>query len=468
VSRCNPCLVVHIGQHKTGSKALQSFLAHNRIALRARGVLYPVGDYPCSGIRAYAISQFRLYALIRREAIGECFGEDAAASYWRQQGRYCTPFDSAHSFFEAFDAEVRRSGLGQVVVSSEDLFDMHTAHELAFSPELIEVGTRRLAALASDFGYDARVVVYLRRQDHLLGAHYVQFIKGSPDHHIDFEEFARAFAPRLDTRLILARWADVFGPDRVRVRRYEQTALPGGIVPDFFGNVLGLPVPATCVQPPADAESVNQTLHRDFVEFIRILNRRGSAGQSVFARTAVLEASLRAETPARGSAGISAWLSPAARRHLLHAYQEGNAAIARDFLRRTDGRLFAEPWPEDADGWEPYLGFSPERATAIALAVHETILARRLLVDHSEAESGRTAESTSTGAVTAVKPFTAGKWSAPAKLVRKLRESVALLGQRRAGPSLCLGWASPPRGRSTLGFGYFSGVFLDPVLGFPG
>ena len=195
MSRCNPCLVVHIGQHKTGSKALQSFLAHNRIALRARGVLYPVGDDPCFGIRAYAISQFRLYALIRREAIGECFGEDAAASYWRQQGRYCTPFDSAHSFFEVFDAEVRRSGLGQVVVSAEDLFDMHTAHELAFSPELIEVGSRRLAALAADFGYDARVVVYLRRQDHLLGAHYVQFIKGSPDHDIDFEEFARAFAP---------------------------------------------------------------------------------------------------------------------------------------------------------------------------------------------------------------------------------------------------------------------------------
>ena len=34
--------------------------------------------------------------------------------------------------------------------------------------------------------------------------------------------------------------------------------------------------------------------------------------------------------------------------------------------------------------------------------------------------------------------------------------------------SLCLGWASPPLGRPTLGFGYFSGVFLDPVLGFPG
>ena len=35
-------------------------------------------------------------------------------------------------------------------------------------------------------------------------------------------------------------------------------------------------------------------------------------------------------------------------------------------------------------------------------------------------------------------------------------------------PSLCLGWPSSPRCRRALGFGYFSGVFLDPVLGFSG
>ena len=34
--------------------------------------------------------------------------------------------------------------------------------------------------------------------------------------------------------------------------------------------------------------------------------------------------------------------------------------------------------------------------------------------------------------------------------------------------SLCLGWPSSPRCRRTLAFGYFSGVFLDPVLGFSG
>ena len=86
MSRPEPRLVVHVGQHKTGSKALQSFLYHNRRGLRDRGILYPVSDAPCYGVRAYAISQFRLYALVRREAIDACFGQVAAASYWRSAG----------------------------------------------------------------------------------------------------------------------------------------------------------------------------------------------------------------------------------------------------------------------------------------------------------------------------------------------------------------------------------------------
>lgn len=384
MSLSKPRLIIHIGQHKTGSKALQSFLAHNRRALRARGILYPAGDHPCAGIPAYAISQYRLYALIRREAIQDCFGEDTANDYWRQQSQFCTPFDSSRSFFEALDSELRRSRLDRLVVSAEDLFDMHTAHELRFFPQLIRAGARRLAALASDFDYEVTVMAYLRRQDHLLGAHYVQFVKGGPIHDVEFEPFVRAFAPRLDTYRILAQWAVAFGRDRLLVRRYEPSALPGGIVPDFFEHVLRLSVPTDAVQPPLNAETVNRTLDRDFVEFIRLLNRRALAGQPVFTRDAVLATALRAGTPAQGSAGISAWLSPAARRNLLHACQDGNAVIAREFLRRADGRLFDEPWPEESGPWEPYPGLSPERAGSIALAIQQTIVARGVLAGRSD------------------------------------------------------------------------------------
>ena len=55
-------------------------------------------------------------------------------------------------------------------------------------------------------------------------------------------------------------------------------------------------------------------------------------------------------------------------------------------------------------------------------------------------------------------------WDARSRKLYGLNAS----GRSPAAASLCLGWPSPPRCRRTLGFGYFSGVLLDPVLGFSG
>jgi hypothetical protein len=376
MSHARADLILHVGQHKTGSKALQSFLAHNRYALLGAGLLYPVANERDLGIRAYALSQFPLFAVLRREAIDACQGRAAAELYWKAVGRYCQPFETSVSVFEAIEA-MRRRRRTRVVVSAEDLFDMHTAHELEFSPRLVTSAANRLAEHASRFGYDPRVIVYLRRQDHLLGAHYVQFIKGSTVHDIGFEEFARVFAPRLDSRSLLADWASAFGEDRIVVRPYEREALPGGIVSDFFQHALGCPVPASCAEPPPAAESANRSPGRDFVEYIRILNRRNALGLSTYPRDAVFEVALRAADSAEHRPGIGSWLSPAARLELLAAFSEGNSAIARDFLRREDGRLFEEPLPDEAEAWSPYPGLGPETATAISLEIHEHILARR-------------------------------------------------------------------------------------------
>ena len=68
-----------------------------------------------------------------------------------------------------------------------------------FSIGLVEAGSKILASLVADFNYDPLVVVYLRRQDHLLGAHYAQFIKGSSCNDLDFASFSKIFSPRLET-----------------------------------------------------------------------------------------------------------------------------------------------------------------------------------------------------------------------------------------------------------------------------
>jgi len=193
-----------------------------------------------------------------------------------------------------------------------------------------------------------------------------------------FEEFSRRFAPRLDSRATLAHWASAFGSERIRVRTYEPSALRRGIVPDFLEHVLGFAAPAGWQDGPQDVEAVNRTLGRDFVEFIRILNQRQVQGLPVFDRDAVLAAAIGgAIPPPRSAAGIADWLSPAERRLLLAAHREGNAALAREFLGRADGRLFAEPAPRNTPRWTPYPGFTAEKAVAVALAVHQTDLHRR-------------------------------------------------------------------------------------------
>jgi hypothetical protein len=374
MSAGRPIVIFHLGQHKTGSKALQAYLAHNRRALTACGVCYPMEKAPQHGVPAYARSQYCLFALIRREALARTAGSEAAAAYWKEQAPFCWKCSSVRAFFEHLEAERRRSGWTRAVLSAEDLFDMQTAHALDFTPELVETAARLLADMADAFDYQAQVVIYVRRQDHLLGAHYVQYIKGSPIHDVDLDSFARDFAPRLDTCRILRCW-EVGFRGRILVRPYERVALPGGIVPDFFRHGLALPIPAECTAPPSDAESENRSLGRDLVEFIRILNARYAAGQPVFDREDVLTAAFGAGTRLGGPAGIAAWWSAARRRELLAAHEAGNASIARELCGRANGRLFAEPEPADEDP-RSYTGLSADRATAMALTIHHAALTR--------------------------------------------------------------------------------------------
>lgn len=61
-------VVFHIGQHKTGSKFLQTFLALNSKNLKRYGVYYPT-SFNYQKISAYRNSHFNLFALIRKEII---------------------------------------------------------------------------------------------------------------------------------------------------------------------------------------------------------------------------------------------------------------------------------------------------------------------------------------------------------------------------------------------------------------
>jgi len=376
-----PEFLIHIGQHKTGSKALQFFCAKHARPLRQRGVLYEVDGRYSQGIRAYAVSHHRLFALLRREAMEDAGDHEAADGFWREFGSFCQPWNSSVEMLRHLAQQRIEAGADTVLVSAEDLFDMHTAHELEFRPDRIQRAAKRLAEGIAAAGGTARLVVYLRRQDHLLGAHYAQFIKGSARNDLDFPDFAGAFAPRLHAHRILEMWSAVFGEQNMTVRAYEPESLRGGIVADFFDHVLGFTPPPEWAPPERDAETANVTPDRPHIEFLRLLNRRSCQGLSGLSREAVLESALLSP-PGRG---VAEWMTGGERRNLLEAYRAENAAIARTFLQREDGQLFVEEMPDAQAGCEELKELTPERAVDIAVRVHE--------LDASRIEAGPRAAS---------------------------------------------------------------------------
>lgn len=186
-------IIFNIGQHKTGSKALQSFLHIHSTALAQRGILYPVDQTVHQKVRAYQISHYRLFALLRHEALQICGQADAARHFWRRQRAICRPYDCSRVMFDAIEDERRRIGADTIIVSAKDLFDMQTAHQIDLNIDCLAAGVKILSGLVQAFQYKPVVIAYIRRQDHLLGAHYVQYVKGSSDPTIEFKTFARAF-----------------------------------------------------------------------------------------------------------------------------------------------------------------------------------------------------------------------------------------------------------------------------------
>lgn len=353
MSASRPRLVVHLGQHKTGSKALQSFLACHAARLRARGVLYPLSAPDVIRDRAFAISHFHFFARLRHEVMTAGGETAAAARFWTEHGPVCPPFTSLRAVFAAMDAERVQAKADTLLLSAEDLFDLHTSHELGFAIARVRRAAAQLADLAREFGYAPRLVVYLRRPDHLLAAHYAQFIKGPGDADLEFDAFAAAFAPRLRALDLLEIWSGVFGDDALTVRVHEPAQLPHGIVADFFPHALGFAVPTDWPAPPRDRESVNASPGRDELEFIRRLKRGEVPGGADLTVADVLDGSLAAAAADPGGRGAAAWLAPAARRALLEDQAADHARIAQRFLAGRPS-LFTEAAPADDAAWRPY------------------------------------------------------------------------------------------------------------------
>lgn len=297
---------LHIGNYKTGSTAIQSFLYHNRERFHELGYYIP------------------------------STGQNGVAHHdWAAAlvGRSNAP--DPDELYEDITNELNSSGFERAIVSTETFFNDAIAAELA----------ERLS------GHDLHVICYLRRQDHFASAFYMQLVK-----HPNFmecnlpniEAFTRKEGP-IDYVGVLDRWAAVVGEENMTVRPYEPEQLPDGVVDNFL-SVFDLS--ADTFPKSAPTNPVNVTIETELIEFLRIANTLGlSENEHAMILRALEQISRRVRKT--GMLHKRNVFSPQRRRQILETFQRDNNEIARRYLGRPNGILFVESPPEDDPTWEP-------------------------------------------------------------------------------------------------------------------
>ncbi len=314
-------IVVHLGGPKTGSTAIQRFLSVASRDLAERGILYP--DV---GLRGFG-------------------HHDLAFLLGGGYPEWATPQSRGLSALVADLHTALQRPEPSVVLSSENFFLQPAPEELREAIESAESGRR------------ARLLVYLRRQDHLVVSWYNQAVKAQ-GFSGSFAECLEATAPQWDFEAQLERWASVFGPDALSVRLYEPNHLARGEVVADLLTELGTDPKGL----PAPEQSVNSGLCRELLEFQRQINRLPLTVQEKrrFHREWI---ELTARTRGTNVFDDTPVVGPAGRRAILDRFHAGNRAVARRFFGREE--LFAEPRPE---GPEPPEWSGPDPAvTQLAL-----------------------------------------------------------------------------------------------------
>jgi hypothetical protein len=245
--------IIHVGQHKTGSKALQYFLSNRQDWLSSKGVWYDTGssDQTCS---AYRHSHFHIYRLIRQLLTANRIPA-LNAPYPDQP-----IVDQLKRLFDDFQQSCRQRNIHTLVISAEDLFDMHTAHELDFDISLVGEAASWLKSFIEQFGWDPYICVYIRRIDYFLVAAYAQYIKGESKGTLGIEDFYAKFKNRLNYRQLLDVWSGEFECDNLIVRDYLDEPKRINIVKDFVESVLRLELDDDLISmPSSDFEVVNRS-----------------------------------------------------------------------------------------------------------------------------------------------------------------------------------------------------------------
>lgn len=214
-----PRLILHIGLPKSGSTAIQSYLAENAPKLAERGLAWLPGS------RGPNFTELAVAFSHRDDAITAEYGVRRDRDRQRLRARIAD--------------RLRKIDDHEVIISSEHLSSMlRTAAEVD-----------DLVGFLQGLGFTPMIIAVIRRADYLLPSAYAEAVRSGRTVKLG-RPFVERRAHILDHQALLERWSAAF--DQTRLIPYlESDKSDPAAVPRRFLQACGIPTPATAdwVQP---------------------------------------------------------------------------------------------------------------------------------------------------------------------------------------------------------------------------
>lgn len=326
-------VLLHIGQSKTGTSAIQDFLTLNRDRLASGGIVYP-------SVRVGGMS----VDLGNHNAVADSM-----------TGRLIYPYLSAQEYSAQFFGNGQYTDARRMIISGEHFFGGEPRIWDVSSEQAYFEGYRnKVRGVARFFnGHPTEVLLYLRPQVDWLesGASQTIRIQGlisRRDVYRDDRQFYEMMKPLLRYGRMLDIWQEEMPKARIAAVPYVRSQLVNGNSISDFLYRAGLD--AEKLKLGKTQLNVNDSISREFIEVKKVLNR----GRHSSVRERAIIVCL--QRLSRGSQFSSKYTFPADLVAEIATLAEAENAIvnARYVWVGTrlaaigdDGRAAVEPTPED-------------------------------------------------------------------------------------------------------------------------
>lgn len=323
-------LYVHVGTPKTGTTAIQNFCVANRKILEKNGFCFPALKFHYTGKPGFKNGMF---------LTGRVYDAQDGRQPEEEKRRFEEGLSYIETLFQKWD---------NIILSDEGIWYEVRRGRKSLWKELKESGDRS--------GYTVKIIVYLRRQDHLLVSSWNQrikrrsFMKGNNT--LTWKEYSDKYNKHInpDYYKTLKCAADVLGRENIIVRRYDREHLKDGNSQADFLDVLGL-----SLTPDYAMDDVikNTRFSLNVCEMKRIIN--GLPETSLREDRYIQEILLRFSDLSEADYPCSVW-SKSDAMDFMEKFREDNDKAAEEFI--GDGKpLFEDKYP-DSELWKkdnPYL-----------------------------------------------------------------------------------------------------------------